>query len=59
MAQRPALGVLGISQQGGGGGVGLRQAIRLPGGQAGGLQLLLQFALAQSGVKLKIWPHRE
>ena len=59
MAQSPALGVLGIGQQRGGGGVGLRQAVRLPGGKTGGLQLLLQFALAQSGVKLKIRPHRE
>ena len=59
MAQSPALGVLGIGQQRGSGGVGLRQTVRLPGGQAGGLQLLLQFALTQSGVKLKIRPHRQ
>jgi gamma-glutamyltranspeptidase/glutathione hydrolase len=47
MAQSPALGVLGIGQQRGGGGVGRRQAVRLPGGPAGGLQLLLPVAQAQ------------
>ena len=52
--QRTALGVLSVGQQGGGGSVRLRQVLRLPGGQAGGLQLLQQFALSQARVKLPV-----
>ena len=51
-----ALGVLGIGQQPGGGGVGLAQPVRAPGLQAGGAQVLQQLALAQGTVKLPVGP---
>ena len=56
MAQRPALGVFGIGQERSGGGVGLRHVLRVPGLQAGGFEVLLQFALAQGGIKLPVGP---
>ena len=52
MAQRAALGVLGVGQQGGGGGMGLGQVLRAPAGQAGGLELFQQLVLAQRAVEL-------
>ena len=52
MAQGAALGVFGIGQQGGSGGMGLHHVLRLPSGQAGHAQLGQQFALAVGGVKL-------
>ena len=52
MRQRPALGVFGVAQEGGGGGVGQRQVLGVPAGQGGGLQHFLQLALAQRAVKL-------
>ena len=52
MAQGAALGVFGIGQQGGSGGMGLHHVLRLPSGQAGHTQLGEQFALAVGGVKL-------
>ena len=53
MAQAAALGVLGIAQQSGGGGVGLPKVLPLPGTEAGGLQLCQEFAQAQCGIELK------
>jgi hypothetical protein len=51
VGQRAALGVFGIGQQRGGGGVRVGQVLRAPGGQAGGLQLFEQLALAQGASK--------
>ena len=46
------LGVFGVSEQTGGGRVRLRQVLRVPGGQAGGLEQFKQFGQPQLGVKL-------
>ena len=46
-----ALGVFGVVEQGAGRGVGVAHALGVPRGQAGGVQLLTQLALAQSGIK--------
>ena len=50
--QRLALGVLGIAQQRGGGGVGAGQVLRVVARQRGHAQLLAQLANAQRGVEL-------
>jgi len=59
MRQAAALGVFGISQQRGSGGMRIGQRIGAPGGQGRGLQLFEQFALAQARVKLKIGSQSE
>ena len=51
MGQGLALGLFGVVQQRGCGSVGIAQFGRIPGGQAGRLQLGQQLALAQAGVK--------
>jgi hypothetical protein len=56
MGELAALGVLGVLQQRGGGGVGLGQVLRAPGLQAGGAQVLQQLALAQRAVELPVGP---
>ena len=50
--QRAALGVFGVGQQGGGGGMRMGQVFGVPGAQGGGVQLFEQLALAQGAVKL-------
>jgi hypothetical protein len=59
VCERAALGVLGVGQQRAGGGLRLHQVLRLPGRKAGGLQMFQQLALAQTGVKLPVGPHRD
>ena len=54
MGQLAALGVFGVLQQGGGGGVGVVQVLRAPGLQAGCAQVFEQLALAQGTVKLPV-----
>ena len=57
MGERSSLGMLGVAEQGGGGGMGQGQILGLPGQQAGRLELGQQAALAQAGVKLPVGPH--
>ena len=52
MGERAPLGVLGIGHERRGSGLGLRQVLRLPGVEVGGLQLFKQLAQAQGSVKL-------
>ena len=59
MGQRAALGVLGIGQQRRRRRLGLGQILRVPGRQAGGLQLGQQLLRAQRGVKLPFRPPRQ
>jgi len=54
MGQVAALGVLGVGQKRTSGCVGVVQGVGVPGGQAGGLHLFEQLALAQAGVELKV-----
>ena len=56
MGEGAALRVLGIGQQGGGGGVGMHQFFRAPGGQRRAIELLQQLAQAQPGVELPLRP---
>ena len=56
MGKRAALGVFGVFQQRGAGGVGQGQVLRVPAAKAGRLQGVQQFALAQGTVKLPFGP---
>ena len=56
MRQRAALGVFGVLQQGGGGGVGQSQVLRAPADQTGGFEMAEQFGLPERRVELKFGP---
>ncbi len=56
MGELAALGVLGVLQQRGGGGMGLAHVLCAPGLQAGGAQVFEQLARAQGAVKLPVGP---
>ena len=51
MAERAALRVFGVVEQGGGGGACIDQTLSVPGGEAGGTELFEQLAFAQRAVE--------
>ena len=57
MRQAAALGVFGVSEQGGSGCMCVGQGVSAPGDQRCGLQLFQQFALTQARIKLKVRPN--